>query len=406
MTSIKAAWPVLPVLCTMMLPAQEPALADARQLARSLNAFGQALGQRAGAADANRCLSPASVSLALLMVFAGAGGDTAAELRTALAPAGWDDARIHAAAAGLLAGLREPGEGIELLAADDLWPQQGHALRADYTATLARHYGAKVHALDFRGATEAARKAINDHVAAATRGRIRDLVPPDAIDADTRLVLTNALYFKASWAVPFDAGNTRNRAFVLGSGERVQVPTMSLRARLLHGETEAVQVLRLVYQGGAFAMDLALPREGQAFAAAEAALAAVGAGPGPGEISARDVLVLLPRFRIEGQFRLRGALQQAGLARMFAGDADFTRVDDGKGALRVAEVLHKTFLEVGEKGTEAAAATAVVKRLGSAVREPPVRFAADRPFAFRLLDLRTGLVLFAGGVADPRPTGS
>jgi len=168
-------------------------------------------------------------------------------------------------------------------------------------------------------------------------------------------------------------------------------------------EVEGVQVLRMPYVDPEFAFDVALPGKGATLANAEASLRPEGAMAWTAALKMQPVAVTLPRFRVEGSFRLTEALRALGLVQATTpNQADFSGIDGGAGRLYIAEVVHKTFLDVAEKGTEAAAATAVVMRAGSAMR-PGATFTADRPFAFALRDLNTGLVLFAGRVGDPRP---
>jgi serpin B len=298
----------------------------------------------------------------------------------------------------LVANYRTAASKIELAMVNDLWPARSVGLLADYTATTQRVFGAELRPIDYADPARAC-KIINDHISKATRDRIKDLVTPDVIDASTPLVLTNAIYFKAAWQHPFEPENTRDSRFTLTGGGKVPAKLMQQRRELLYAEVDGLQVVRLPYVDANFVFEAALPAADQTLATANAALAS---GTFTDRLTATDLELLLPRFRIEGAFRLKEALQALGLTLSTTGAADFSGITTGR--MFIDEVIHKTFIEVGEEGTEAAAATAVVMKRGSAAPRASKRFVADRPFAFGIRDLRTGLLLFSGQlVAPPAP---
>jgi serpin B len=400
--------PLLALICSYVAltcaPAQEqrpdPAENDARILATALDRFGAELAARMGK-DGNLCLSPASVGLCLLMMLPGARGATADELHKLLCPDGWDDKRTLLAARTLMVHLHG-SRTIEMSLVNDLWPQTGHPLVPEFLAATRAAFDSVVRPQDFRKDPMAARKIINDYVARATKQRITDLLPPDLVGPETRLVLTNAIYLKADWLGKFDGDETREGAFQLADGNQVQVPFMHRRGQYAIADVAGLQVLRMPYVDQEFAFEVALPAKGATLASAEAALRPEGIGAWAALLKAQAVDVTLPSFRVENRFRLVEALRALGLVKATTPDeADFSGIDGGAGNLFIGEAVHKTFLDVAEKGTEAAAATAVVMKSVS-MPEPAVRFTADQPFAFALRDLRTGLVLFAGRVADPR----
>jgi serpin B len=399
---------VLTALGTSQSPATPPD--DDIALRLALDRFGAGLCDRLaadGAKDANFCACPASVSFALLLTLAGARGDTAAELQTLLAPPGWEAARVQAAAATLLAVLRRPSK-VELTVVDDLWPQQGHELLPGFVAA-SRSLGAAITPVDFEHACEQALRTINEHVAKATNGRIGDLLPAGAVTADMRLILTNAVYFKAKWWRPFGKGGTHEEPFTLANGERVQTQLMHQSAASDFAATADVQVLRLRYDDPDFAMDIALPQQGRSIDAALAALRTRSVAEWEGQLQRHEVDVTLPRFRVDGAFRLRAALQALGLRKtLAAGAADLGGIDGGSGRLSVDDVIHRTFIEVAEEHTEAAAATGALAPTAEAMPRDlqPAVFRADHPFAFAVRDLKSGLVLFRGRVMDPRGAGS
>jgi serine protease inhibitor len=392
------------VVATISAHAQQtrpnPTENDARELAAAIDRFGAELAARA-AADGNLCQSPASIALCLSMTLPGARGATAAELQKLLCPPGWDSQRALGAAHTLLSHLRGT-KTIELSVVNDLWPQAGHPVVPEFLAATKDAFDTEVRPQDFSKDPMAARKVINDYVARATRQRITDLLPPDAVGPQTRLVLTNALYLKADWRDQFKGSDTHPGTFHLADGTDTTVPMMHRRGQYALAEVNGLQVLRMPYVDGDFAFDIALPAKDKPLAAAETALAPEGVAGWMAAVKVQTVDVTLPRFRVEGSYSLIDHLRAMGLVQATsASSADFGGIDGGAGKLFLSEVVHKTFLDVAERGTEAAAATAAGMDAGGKPR-PVTSFTADRPFAFALRDLATGLVLFSGRVADPR----
>ncbi|MGE3173864.1 MAG: serpin family protein [Planctomycetota bacterium] len=401
------------------LPAQDHTVHDASvraatDPARDAGVLADAIGRFAAAAAPQLQgdtlgWSPASAAMALLMALAGAHGETADEIARAIAPAGWDLARTQRAAAALHRRLQADRPGFAMTSTQDLWIQKAHPLQPSFTTLLRDHYGAAPRELDFRGDPEQARAAINAAIAAATHDRIRDLLGPDDVRADTRCVLTNALWLKADWKHSFDPENTRDRAFRLGDGAAVRVPTMHLTGSFAVGDVDGMVLVRLPYVGDEFALDLALPAAGEGagddpMAAALDRLLDPAHGEGRIARKLQQVALALPRFCVSTRLELGPALQTLGITAAFGPTADFRGIDGDPRFLQLARVVQQCWLDVGEEGTEAAAATAMVLRAGAAARQPRA-VAFDRPFAFALRDLKTGLVLFAGRVADPRGAG-
>jgi serpin B len=381
---------------------------DAAALAAALNAFAGDLHGVITADEPAPVFAPASVGIALLMLLEGARGDTAAELRTALhLPDALHDDHLRDAAGRLLRGLgvlgRPDPKKQVLFLADDLWAQTGGGLQQPFADVLRRCYGAEVHAVDFVHASEQARTAINQRVAAATMDRIRDLVPPDLLTPSTRFVLTNALWFKAAWKTAFAAGETRPETFHLDAQHGAQVPTMHLATRLVYAADDELQVVELPYASGSLVFEVAVPRPGRPLAAAAARLHAVAGGA----LEPTLVDLQMPRFTVTGSFRLSTALKALGIAAAFdPGRADLTGIDGGRSRLVVDEVVHRTWVDVDEQGTEAAAATAIVTKDAGAAPPTAVKMTVDRPFAFAIRDRSSGLCVIEGRVLDPRPAGA
>ncbi|HOX08942.1 MAG TPA: serpin family protein [Planctomycetota bacterium] len=376
----------------------------------------------------NLFLSPYSISTALTMTWAGARGQTAAEMEAVLRlptrefaehlpPAqpggvapwrkipGWPPERLHAAMAALSGGLNIAGKDgrVQLSIANALWGQKGHPFLPEFLALNKASYGAGLETVDFAGDAEGARKTINAWVEKQTQEKVKDLLPPGVLDKLTRLVLTNAIHFRGQWQEPFDPAETKDRVFRLGGGRRILAPTMKLHTHFEYAKGDDFQAVELPYRGARLAMLVLLPDRDDGLAELEKRLTPeLLAGL---KLARTDPVVQLPRFALTCDFRLDEQLRALGMADAFAaGKADFSGLDGVKppspGALFIAAVLHKAFVEVNEKGTEAGAATAVlVAKNGHA----PPAFTADHPFLFLVRDRETGTILFLGRVTDPAP---
>lgn len=382
---------------------------DAQALASASNDLGLRLFRDAAlAGDDDLALSPASLHAALLMTWVGSRGETRAAFDRVLGLAeleGWDDARVNAAAEALLEQLALEGtgeaEGDHMRFANALWGQHDRPFVEATLDLLSRYHGAPLHGVDWRGATEAARKEVNDWVERRTEGRIRELVPADAVSEETGLVLTSALHFVSAWDHAFQERWTRDLGFHLESGEVVQAPFLVGRAHHGYGRAGDVQVLTMGLRLGGYQMVVLLPDDAKAMDALLEALDDAHLASLLASVAYAEVQVELPRSRVESSFRLGESLKALGLAPAFVRGADLSGFD-GTRDLQVNEVLQKTFLELDEEGVEAAAATAMVMRVGAAVNPQFHTFRADRPHLLLLREARTGQVVMAARVADPR----
>ncbi len=355
----------------------------------------------------NLFFSPYSISIALAMTYAGARGETEKEMAQVLHFT-LPQSRLHPAFNSLDLTLKsraqpeqEGGKGFQLNIASAIWGQQGHKFLQEFLDTLAQNYGAGLMLLDFAHDPEAARKTINDWVSEQTEGRIQELLPRGVIDFLTRLVLTNAIYFKAAWAEPFKKELTSDGTFHLLDGSGVTVPMMHQTTDLGYAEGEGYQAVEIPYEGRKLAMVILLPAEGR-FEAFERSLNAERLQSILRGMTYREVELTLPRFQVESGFRLAETLKAMGMRTAFnPEEADFSGMD-GTRNLYIGDVLHKAFVSVDEEGTEAAAATAVVIK-ETAMPRPPVKVTVDRPFIFLIRDLPTGTVLFLGRVLNPAP---
>lgn len=379
---------------------------DLTELVSGNNAFAfdlyRALRERG---DGNLFYSPFSISIALAMTWAGARGETERQMAETLHFTLPQD-RLHPAFNALDLELAQRGQGargkdhkgFRLHIVNALWGQKDYRFLPEFLETLARNYGAGLRLLDFAGDPEAARGIINDWVRQQTEGRIRDLLPPGAIDILTRLVLTNAIYFNAAWAEQFDPRETRDGTFHLLDGSHVTVPMMRRTANYGYAAGEGFQAVELPYDGEELAMVILLPDAGR-FEEFENSL---DAGRGQEILSGlayQQVALTMPRFRVESDFSLADTLAAMGMSAAFEpGRADFSGMD-GSRNLYISRILHKAFVAVDESGTEAAAATAVV--IGLTGLRSQVAVTVDRPFIFLIRDLQTGTILFVGRVINP-----
>lgn len=394
-----APYPALSLAHSDLSRQRDPQVAseDVQTLARGNNAFALDL-YRALAASDNVVFSPYSISLALAMTYAGARGETASQMAQTLHVL-LPDESFHAAFNRLDLDLTGQDDALfRLHIANALWAQKDHPFRQEYLDTLAVNYGAGVQLTDF-ARSEAARRAINDWVSRQTEEKIQDLIPAGALDAMTRLVLVNAIYFKADWETPFDPQQTGDASFYLLDGSQVTVPMMSqdLNGRYVRGST--YQAIELPYQGGTIAIDILLPDDGQ-FSAFSQSLDAEQLNRILEALQPTSMHLYLPKFRFTRDFDLGSTLSALGMKDAFLPDqADFSGMD-GARDLYIGKVLHKAFIAVDEQGTEAAAATGVVMRLTAAMPSG-VEVTVDRPFLFLIRDLSSGQILFFGQVLNP-----
>ncbi len=378
---------------------------DLESLATGNRAFALDLYQQLSGQPGNLFYSPYSISLALAMTYAGARNETEAQMAQAL---NFDlgQASLHPAFNALslaLASRAQPeGEdkegGLELSIANSLWGQAGFAFEPEFLDMLAENYAAGLREVDF-AQSEQARKAINDWVEEETREKIKDLIPEGALNELTRLVLANAIYFKAAWQRPFEEAMTAKGEFTLLDGGMVEVDMMRQSAMLGYIKGDGYQAVELPYSGGSAAMLVFLPDSGR-FEEFEKALDGELIDAVLAEMGRAQVELSMPKFKFESSFSLNQALAALGMPDAFGMEADFSGMT-GSPDLFISSVVHKAFVDVNEAGTEAAAATAVIMEL-KAMPAESVTLRIDRPFVFTILDRETGTILFMGRVLDPR----
>jgi serpin B len=350
----------------------------------------------------NLFFSPYSISTALAMTCAGAAGDTREEMAEVL-QVNVPEPEMHAAMAKLIAALRSSDKGYQLRVANRLWGQTGYAFLPEFLQTTRSIYEAQLGEVDFAKQTEQARRTINQWIEQQTEAKIKDLIPAGLLASDTRLVLTNAIYFKGSWQESFDKESTQDAPYFASGDKEITIPTMHQVARFGYRASEGLQVLELPYAGRALSMVILLPASKNGLNELEQSISRTGLVDLVSGLRWRDVSVFLPRFKLSCQFSLRDALASMGMPLAFDPDkADFSRMSRDE-RLVISAVVHKAFVDVNEEGTEAAAATGVIMAPTAApVQEEPPTFRADHPFVFLIRDNRTGSILFLGRVINPQ----
>ena len=391
-----ASDPGTPVVAAPEVPAEDLATLNRDNAAFAFGLYRALSGSQTG----NLFLSPASISTALAMTYGGARGRTAEQMAQALRYS-LPQERLHPAFGAQRAQLLGGDRPYELAVANRLWGHVGFQFREAYLALTRAGYGAELARVDFIGETEKTRVAINDWVEEQTRDKIVDLIPPGVLTGDTRLVLTNAIYFKGKWASQFDVAHTRKQAFTRHDGGEVDVDLMHQTAEFAYLEQPgSFQLLALPYLGDRLEMLVLLPTAADGLSALEARIDAASLEQWLAAARRQEVRVWLPRFRLEVALQLNQPMKDLGMVDAFdSAAADFSGMTGSPG-LFVSDILHKAFVDVNEEGTEAAAATAVVMAIESE-HPPPPEFRADHPFLFLIRDRSTGTILFMGRLTDP-----
>lgn len=374
---------------------------DVREVAKSGNEFAFDLYGRLREQPGNLFFSPASISTALAMVYAGARGETEAQMARTLHFA-LPDERLLAGFATLSQALNSEGRGYQLSTANRLWGQNSYTFRPDYLQLTREQFGAELTPLDF-AKSDQARQTINRWVMQQTNDKIADLIPPGVLDAMTRLVLTNAIYFKGNWEHEFRKAATADAPFHLSLQKDVEAPLMHQSRHFDYAETDDLQIVSLPYADYDLSLVVLLPKEVEGLPAVESEATAENFGKWTSQMRVREVRLWLPKFKTTSQFSLADALASLGMTLVFSDDADLSGIASGE-ELYISAVIHKAFVDVNEEGTEAAAATAVgVAATAAPIDKPeePVVFRADHPFLYLIRHNSTGAILFLGRLSEP-----
>jgi len=388
---------------TKSAESRKQSLGDVETLAQGNAAFGLDLYKELSSREGNLSFSPYSISLALGMTYAAARENTANEMAKTL-HFSLSQEKLHPAFFQLQTRLYEIEQrgNVVLDVANALWPQRGHPFLKEYMVLLRKHYAVFVRAVDYEtdAGRETARRVINTWVSDKTKGKLTELIQPEYLQQDTRLVLTNAIYFSGRWRYQFDSKDTNDAPFHLSPEKSVQAPTMHQKRQFRYTETEVLQIVELPYRAGEISMLVLLPKKIDGLKETEASLSVENLRQWRDQLKPREVAVHLPKFTMTLGVPLKEVLEKMGTVEAFKpGAANFAGMD-GSNWFYISEVIHKAFIDVDEEGTEAATASgAYVGMIGSP--PPPAVFRADHPFLFLIQENRTGAILFLGRVTDP-----
>lgn len=382
-------------------PIQERQLPESIQAAAATvtdgnNRFALDLYQVLRKKEGNLFYSPFSVSTAFAMTHAGARGVTETEMAEVFHFT-LDQEQLHEAFGALITSLDTGAgfDGYRLNVANRLWGQDGFELLPEFLATGRDHYGAELAQIDF-AASQDATETINAWVEEKTAGKIQNLIPPGVLNEYTRLVLTNAIYFKGLWLSQFDEEKTRDSDFHVDPTRTVTVPLMKQSGKFPLGRGEGLQILELTYQTEDLSMLFILPDQVDGLAGVEDRLTLENLRSWMDTLAETQMNVAIPRFRVESEFSLKQSLVGMGMPSAFTEGANFTGINP-EADLFIQDALHKAYVEVNEEGTEAAGATGVVVGTTSI----PPTFRADHPFLILIWDKVTESILFLGRVMDP-----
>jgi len=373
------------------------------QLTEANNLFALDLFRQVSPERENIICSPFSISQLMALVYGGARTETAREM-AGIFYFPENHARLHSAVKKLAESLDsvnfQPGTQLEI--ANAVWAQENYSFLPTYFDLAENSYRAPLELVDFiqNNSREECRQRINNWVADRTSQRIKNLIRPGVLTSDTRLVLTNAIYFNGKWEHPFKKDFTMPAVFHIHQHESVRTLFMKQTKTFPYYEDDEIQAVSLPYKGGRMSMLIILPRDIEGWSMISRVLTQERLQLLISGLEARKVRVTLPRFKSELQLNLRQELMSMGMERAFSRDADLSGMT-GEKDLFISEIIHKAFIEVTEAGTEAAAATAAVIALKSALEEGPAVFRADHPFLYFLRDEATGSIIFAGRLARP-----
>ena len=421
---MKAIKPILILLMSIIVSTNSLAMNNTAEkenmsikiIVNGNNEFALRLFAKLQSTKGNLFFSPYSISTALAMTFAGARGQTESQMAEVLhfpvsanqrmdstSKSMLDRQQFAADFGKIIKDLNNRGQkgAYTLTVANALWGQKGYEFLKEFQELIEKSYDGRLNEADFVRAAEAARKTINDWVEKKTNGKIKNLISQGVLNSMTRLVLTNAIYFKGNWASQFKVDRTKDAPFTLTDGQKIDVPMMNQKAEFGYMETDDFQALEMPYVDQELSMVILLPKKFDALGEFEITFIQDNLTQWLTKIHKREVVVFVPKFKMTSQFSLASVLQSMGMTDAFSSDANFSGMD-GKRDLFISAVIHKAYVEVNEEGTEAAAATGVVMRLTSVGPTPTPVFRADHPFLFLIRDNLTGSILFIGRVANPK----
>jgi len=368
----------------------------------SVNAFAFDVYGKLDARDGNVFFSPLSAATALAMTYAGAQGRTATEIAKVLRLTE-KPPEVHYEFGALLSELNAVrASKCRLLSANALWAHAGTLFLEPYLNLVRSRYDATVDELDFGSAPQKAEDKINRWVEERTENTVTRLIPPGTVDPQTRLVLTNAVYFKGAWQERFSPELTHDAPFILSDGGTTTVRMMHRTGSFRHARANGLQVLELPYDAGTLSMVLLLPDEPNGLDRLERLMNAEMFSQWTAALKPSQLEIYIPRFKSSSDYRLDGTLKALGMIDAFSSlKADFSGMT-GKKDLFVGAVFHSSFVEVNEEGTEAAGASGVVMRLKSGAPKPLPVFRADHAFVYVIRHVPSNCIVFLGRMAKPQ----
>ncbi len=349
----------------------------------------------------NLFFSPFSISSALSMAYVGANGDTKEQMKEVL-HFDLPDEDIYKAFRALFDELCYNKKGYILEIANALWGEKGYKFLESFLNIIKTYYNGGFHEVSFSMDPEGSRRNINKWVKDVTRGKIKNLLPPGSINTLTRLVITNAIYFKGKWTYPFLKNATESMPFYLNEENTVDVPMMYQKRKFHYFEKRGkYQLVELPYGDGTLSMVIILPIEKDGLTELERELTWDEVSNAIVRTRKMEVKLFLPRFKMERAYSLVESLKSLGMVDAFdISRADFSKMEPKK-ELYITAIMHKAYIDVNEEGTEAAAATGVVVGLKAMRISEPIVFRADHPFLYMIIHNPTGQILFMGRVINP-----
>lgn len=348
--------------------------------------------------ESNLFFSPFGISTAFSMAYEGAAGNTASEMQQVFGFIS-DDQKRREAISDTLAKLDSKNDMYKLQIANALWVKDGYQIKQDYLDTATTYYDSTVDNVDF--VTNDGVNKINRWTSEKTQGKIKDVLAPDSTDELTRMVITNAIYFKGKWGNQFNPGNTSDKLFWLDKDKSVTVPMMKSPADMFYYyETKDLQAIKMYYVGGDISMIVLLPKDKNGLGSLEDSLNMQKLDFIRDMMTREPLTIQMPKFEFETEYKLVDSLENLGIHDAFdKNNADFQGMTDEQ--VYLDQAIHKAFVNVNEEGTEAAAITALVVRAQSGPPEPRHEFVADHPFVFIIQENNTGEILFIGRLANP-----
>ncbi|WP_438315695.1 serpin family protein [Sporosarcina sp. FA9] len=346
----------------------------------------------------NAFISPTSLLMALSMVYNGADGITKEEIAKALQVEGMDTSELNKANASLVSILMKSSEEIQLNVANSIWLNEDYHFQDDFAKNNKDYFNAEIQEINIHDNDSVTR--INDWVKKSTNKKIEEIVEAP-LDPDLVAILINAIYFKGNWTYEFDEKQTEKRPFYLGDGKTKEVLLMSLQKKLNYMENDDFQAVQLPYGDGEMSMNVFLPKETSTLDEFRKNLTNENWLIWDTQFSKKEGTILLPKFELEYEIDLNETLKTLGMTSAFKKDAVFTKMIQENVPLWISKVKQKTFIDVHEKGTEAAAVTSVEMVTESAPADPPFYMEVNRPFFLTITDVKTNAILFMGWISEP-----